>query len=74
MAVPESNELVLTPKNKPMTNARKAHAKKVATTTVPTFEPHLRVLSANQRKTVAVITKDWQRFTGGVFSEMFDKI
>lgn len=74
MQVPNPNELVLTPKNKPMLNANKAHVKKEAIVAIPTFEPHFRVLSNNQRKMVTVITKDWQRFAGSMFSEMFDKI
>jgi len=57
-----------------MTNATIAKAKKEALATVPTYEPHLRVLSNHQRKTVGLITKDWQKFTGGVYSKMFDKI
>ena len=57
-----------------MLNANKAHVKKEAIVAIPTFEPHFRVLSNNQRKMVTVITKDWQRFAGSMFSEMFDKI
>ena len=57
-----------------MTNARKAKAKKEAVVAIPTFEPQLRVLSKRQHSMMRDITKDWQRFTGGVFSEMFDKI
>lgn len=57
-----------------MTNARKAKAKKEAVVAIPTFEPQLRVLSKRQHGMMRDITKDWQRFTGGIFSEMFDKI
>ncbi|MEM7085013.1 MAG: hypothetical protein AAF489_02445 [Bacteroidota bacterium] len=57
-----------------MTNATIANAKKEATVAISTFEPHFRVLSNHQRKTVSLITKDWQSFTFGVYSEMFDKI
>ncbi len=57
-----------------MMHASKANVKKEAIVAIPTFEPHLRVLSKNQRKMVTVITKDWQRFAGSVYSEMFDKI
>jgi hypothetical protein len=57
-----------------MTNARQSNAKKEAVVAIPTFEPQLRVLSKRQHKMMRDITKDWQRFTGGVFSEMFDKI
>lgn len=57
-----------------MTNAPIANAKKKAVATTTPFDPNLRVLSSRQRKTVSLITKDWQSFTFGVYSEMFDKI
>jgi len=57
-----------------MINASKTNAKKQAVVAIPAVETHLRVLSNNQRKMVTVITRDWQKFTGSVFSEMFDKI
>jgi len=56
-----------------MTNPTIANAKKEAVP-ISAFEPHFRVLSKHQRKTVSLITKDWQSFTFGVYSEMFDKI
>jgi len=55
-------------------NAGKANFKKEVVVTTPTFENHLRVLSKRQRKQVSLITKDWQRFTISVYTEMFDKI
>ncbi|MBT8255423.1 MAG: hypothetical protein KJO23_02690 [Bacteroidia bacterium] len=55
-------------------NAGKANAKLQAEIAVPVVENHLRVLSPNQRRQVSIITKDWQRFTFGVYSEMFAKI
>jgi len=57
-----------------MNNATIANAKKEAVVANSTFEPQFRVLSNHQRKTVSLITKDWQSFTFGVYSEMFDKI
>ena len=57
-----------------MTNATIAKAKREAVVPISTYEPHFRVLSNHQRKTVSLITKDWQSFTFGVYSEMFDKI
>jgi hypothetical protein len=56
-------------------SASKANVKKDAIVSAPTLEyNHLRVLSNIQRKKVAIIAKDWRRFTIGVFTEMFDKI
>ena len=55
-------------------NAGKANVKKEALVSIPIFENHLRVLSKQQRKQVSLITKDWKRFTIGVYTEMFDKI
>ena len=57
-----------------MNNATIAKAKKATVVAVPAFESQLRVLSIHQRKTVSLITKDWQSFTFGIYSEMFDKI
>ncbi len=50
--------------------------KKEEAKSVPLYQPtnHLRVLSKLQRKQVSVIAKDWQRFAGGLFGQMFDKI
>jgi len=56
-------------------SASKANLQKDAIVATPTLEyNHLRVLSNIQRKKVDVITKDWRRFTIGIFTEMFDKI
>ena len=74
IALPKYIDFVSPQTNKPMTNATIAKAKKKAFVPAPTYEPQLRVLSNHQQKTVRLITKDWQKFTGGVFTDMFDKI
>lgn len=55
-------------------NATQPNEKATAKTTTRSNENTLRVLSDNQNAQVKSVAKDWQKFSFGVFSKMFDKI